>query len=297
MNKKKISFVITEKLNSWIKTLPEDLRKEVEENIFVSGGCIASMLLNEPVNDYDVYFTNSKVLKKVVDHYLKALPSKTNKRVGEINSLDHGNSVEIVIKSQGVASGDGDEISEYEYFENADEHTVTSFVEKLIVSDKKLHSYKPLLFTSNAISLSNDIQIITRFCGSSEEVHKNFDFIHATNTFSLTEGLKLRPEAVECILMKELRYNGSLYPVAALFRLRKFIQRGWKVNAGQMFKIAYDIAQLDLNDIMILRDQLIGVDVAYFHEVLEKLQHSETSEQIDRTYLFSVLNNIFDGEE
>jgi len=52
-----------------------------------------------------------------------------------------------------------------------------------------------------------------------------------------------------------------------------------------------------LNDVMILRDQLIGVDVAYFHEVLEKLQHSETSEQIDRTYLFSILNNIFDGEE
>ena len=94
--------------------------------------------------------------------------------------------------------------------------------------------------------------------------------------------------------MKELRYNGSLYPVAAMFRMRKFIQRGWKINVGQMFKIAYDISNLDLNDISVLREQLTGVDVAYFMEVLSKLTRTE---DVDRTYLFSVLNEIFEGEE
>jgi hypothetical protein len=38
----------------------EALKKDVRNNLLVSGGSIASMLMNEPVNDYDVYLPKSE---------------------------------------------------------------------------------------------------------------------------------------------------------------------------------------------------------------------------------------------
>lgn len=304
MNRNKISFKIREKLDDWISGLPEDLRQPVKDSVFVSGGCIASMLLNEDVNDYDVYFTDSKVLQKVVEHYIQIanLRATKNKKVArKIEALDHGHRVEIVVKSAGMATSsekDHDNILEdYDYFEGRTEAATSEYMTNFRYTKRTFErrkGYLPLLFTSNALSLSDDLQIITRFVGTPDKVHKNFDFVHAMNTFSYKDGLTLLPDALESILMRELRYNGSLYPVAAMFRMRKFIQRGWKINVGQMFKIAYDIGELDLNNISVLREQLTGVDVAYFMEVLSKL---ERVEDVDRTYLFSVLNEIFEGEE
>lgn len=303
MNRNKISHTIKEKLDSWIHGLPEALREPVKDSVFVSGGCIASMLLNEDINDYDLYFTDSKVLHQLVEHYVQIsnMKSTKNNKVSMIEVIDNGNSVEIKIKSAGLATSSNEEednpLDDYDYFEGRPEAATTEYMSKIRYNKRtfeRRRGYLPLMFTSNAVSLSDDVQIITRFVGSPDEVHKNFDFIHATNTFSYKDGLTLRPEAVESILMKELRYNGSLYPVAAMFRMRKFIQRGWKINVGQMFKIAYDISNLNLNDISVLREQLTGVDVAYFMEVLSKLARTE---DVDRTYLFSVLNEIFEGEE
>lgn len=52
-------------MKEWLESISDEkLRKEVEENILVSGGSIASMLLREDVNDYDVYLKNIDVLKK-----------------------------------------------------------------------------------------------------------------------------------------------------------------------------------------------------------------------------------------
>jgi hypothetical protein len=303
MNRNKISHNIKEKLDNWIHGLPETLRAPVQNSVFVSGGCIASMLLGEEVNDYDLYFTDSKVLRNLVEHYVHISNARStkNSKVSKIAVIDNGGSVDIQIKSAGLATSSNDKednpLDDYDYFESQSEAVTTEYMSKIRYNKRTFErrkGYLPLMFTSNAVSLSDDVQIITRFVGSPDQVHKNFDFIHATNTFSYKDGLILRPEAVEAILMKELRYNGSLYPVAAMFRMRKFIQRGWKINVGQMFKIAYDISNLNLNNISVLREQLTGVDVAYFMEVLSKL---EKTEDIDRTYLFSVLNEIFEGEE
>ena len=60
-----------------------------------------------------------------------------------------------------------------------------------------------------------------------------------------------------------------------------------------MFKIAYDAAQLDLNDVSVLQDQLTGVDAAYFGEVIAVLK-KDCNKNIDRTYLFELINRVFD---
>jgi len=56
MKVKTINKVITNKVNSWLESIEgEKLKYEIKDNIIVTvGGCIASILLKEKVNDYEL---------------------------------------------------------------------------------------------------------------------------------------------------------------------------------------------------------------------------------------------------
>lgn len=50
MQQKTIQRNIRTKMEEWLSTINDSvLQKDVKDNILVSGGCIASMFLNEPV--------------------------------------------------------------------------------------------------------------------------------------------------------------------------------------------------------------------------------------------------------
>jgi hypothetical protein len=130
-----------------------------------------------------------------------------------------------------------------------------------------------LIFTSqNAMSLSDDLQIVTRFTGTAEEIHKNYDFVHATNYFTMEDGLVCNEKALMSLLTKTLYYQGSLYPLTSIIRMKKFILRKWQINAGEILKIIFQISKLDLENIDVLEEQLIGVDVAYFASLISTLR-------------------------
>jgi hypothetical protein len=97
---------------------------------------------------------------------------------------------------------------------------------------------------------------------------------------------------MEAILAKELRYVGSKYPVCSVVRLRKFIARGWRINAGQILKMAMQISALDLTDLAVLEDQLTGVDTAYFLQLIEKLKEKDPT-KVNTAYLVEIINRMF----
>jgi hypothetical protein len=97
---------------------------------------------------------------------------------------------------------------------------------------------------------------------------------------------------MESILAKELRYVGSKYPICSVVRLRKFIARGWRINAGQILKMAMQISELDLTDISVLEDQLTGVDTAYFLQLIEKLKEKDP-EKVNAAYLVEIIDRMF----
>ena len=77
MQIKTIEKVIINKMNEWLKTITdEDLREETKNNLLVSGGSIASMLMGADVNDYDVYIKDINVLKKLTNYYIKPFENK-----------------------------------------------------------------------------------------------------------------------------------------------------------------------------------------------------------------------------
>lgn len=178
--------------------------------------------------------------------------------------------------------------------EKLDDEAATKLDSDKKADEAKRGKYRVLFVTSNAITLSDSMQLIIRFQGDVEEIHSNYDYTHCTSSWtSWDRKLNLRPDALECILSRELRYQGSKYPIASLIRLRKFITRGWTINAGQFVKMAYQVSKLDLSNAAVLEDQLVGVDSAYFTQVIAQLSKQPDPTHIDGTYLLTLIDKIF----
>ena len=276
------------------------------------------MLQNEDVHDFDIYFRTRQVAFDVAKYYIQKFlenPPTTFKnhdgQVVKVGVKEEQDRIRIIIKSAGIAGDTGQ--SDYQYFEglpqiqadeaqgqfidtaiknanDADDESDTKLDE---VKDKKAKKYRPVFITSNAITLTNKMQVVVRFFGEPDQIHDNYDFVHCTNYWtSWDRNLTLRPDAIEAILTKDLRYVGSKYPICSLIRSRKFIKRGWSINAGQYVKMAWQISQLDLSNIHTLEEQLIGVDAAYFRQLIEVLQKKDP-EKVDGAYLMSVIDKVF----
>jgi hypothetical protein len=351
MKQKTITKILTGKFLSWSKSIDDEpTRKLVEKNTIITGGAIASMLMGEMPNDFDVYFTNSETAKAVAEYYvakLKANPpaafeavkddisvilepaieaGQEARRVGGYAGLltkgPQPPRVRIVVGTDRKKILRGEEVQQAhedytlsagEVTDNTEPATYEGNAEALDglspkelsdkADEKKRGKYRVLFVTANAITLSDKIQIVLRFTGDVDEIHENYDFEHCCAAWdSKTKELHLRTETLLAIMAKELKYRGSRYPIASCIRSRKFITRGWTINAGQYVKIAYQIAQLDLNDPAVLEDQLVGVDSAYFSMLIRSLSEQmekrleadpNAAREIDGNHLISLIDKIF----
>src|ERR1700723_3249367 len=71
MKSKTIKIVLKKKVNEWIETIQDETVKElVQGNTIITGGCIASLLLQEDYKDIDVYFRNYETTKAVANYYI-----------------------------------------------------------------------------------------------------------------------------------------------------------------------------------------------------------------------------------
>ena len=306
---KTIKAVISKKITEWIETIEDkNLQELVRKNTIVTGGCIVSMLLGEKINDFDVYFRDHATTLAVAKYYVARFTNKTDTDF-DLGVTDEGGRVKIKVQSAGVAS-ETTPVGEYRYFEGFPDQVGQDYVEKVITDPEEsadLHEdtqievaknsedgkYRPVFLSSNAITLSNKIQVVLRFYGEPDKIHENYDFVHCTSWWQSWDGtLNLRPEALESCLSKELKYVGSKYPVCSIVRLRKFISRGWRINAGQILKMCMQVSALDLTDLDVLEDQLTGVDTAYFLQVIARLREKDP-EKVNTAYLVEILDRMF----
>jgi len=229
--------------------------------------------------------------------------------------------IKIYMKSSGVA---GEEQGVYSYFEHGQDSATAEFLTstqdegaedplftaeqaygavaedplgtaeevKTELKDPKKPPYRPVFMTDNAITLSDKMQLIIRFYGTPQEIHKNFDFIHCTGVYDYrADSLVVSEAMMRSLLSKSLVYSGSLYPIASLLRIRKFMKRGWRISAGQMLKIIFQLDGQPLTDPKFLKDQLMGVDVAYMHELIRAINNEPG--RIDATYLATLVDQVF----
>jgi len=327
MRTKIIRGILERKVIDWMNSIEDhELAELVAPHVVITGGCITSMLLDEKVSDYDVYISNFEALRALTAYYVKQFCKNPPPKFGSggcvsIGIKEENLRIKIVVKSAGVAGEaktDG-----YEYFEAQPQEAAGQYLDAVIRdtedvgtpdSDNKMYTdlvkdvaedlvpskgkakYRPVFLTSNAITLSDGLQLCIRFWGTPEEIHKNFDFVHCTNFYAHnTKRLDLNSAALESIVTRDLRYIGSLYPVCSVIRTRKFVKRGWHCNAGQFVKMAFQISDLDLTNVNVLEDQLTGVDTAYFQQLITMIREDaeKNNVKIDQTYIVELIDRLF----
>ncbi len=286
MKAKTIKAILTKKHKEFCASIEDEhVRDLVERNSIVTGGAIVSMLLGERISDFDYYFTDKETVLAVAGYYVDRL----NKRKGSaITVHEDGDRVRVNVRNTGAefqdVEGDEDEIS------------LDADIGEL-AEDLEQEKYRVVFVTDNAITLTNKVQLIIRFYGNAEEIHENYDYEHCKCYWESGTGKLVLPQkALECILTKELRYSGSKYPLCSIFRVRKYVERGWTINAGQILKMALQLNDMDLHDPDELREQLVGVDIAYFMHVIDTIREKQEKDpdfKIGTAYLMTIIDRIF----
>ena len=297
MKKKTIERTLKKVHQDWVKSINDKVvRKLVERNTIITGGAIASMLMGEDVNDYDIYFRDADTVTKVLEYYLHVTKSVATELKQTLPPMH--------IEWQGEAFDSGKHKVGPDDVLDRKVERVYLFIKsagliKFPYLNKKVfkkNQYKPIFLTGNAVTLTDKIQLITRFFGEPEDIHSNYDFEHCKSYWcSWTGKLVINPNSAEAILARELRYTGSKYPLSSIIRTRKFIRKGWQIQAGEFVKMAVQLNDLDLLDVKVLEDQLIGVDTTYFQMFINQIRTDMEKEdfKLTATYVCDVIDKIF----
>jgi len=310
----------------------EKVRKLVKNRSIITGGSIANMLIDEQVNDYDFYFTDKKTVIAVAEYYIKKMgrnmlalhkdhpvvecilrtPETMNDqdvpcvRPSQFSNTEaQGFSYRILNSIRETFMNDTeDRVKIYGFSDWGTEGSVDDTPAENIDSDivegseEDNEKYEPKFISANAITLSDKIQLITRFYGDAEKIHENFDYVHATSYWTSKEKKVHTPEdALKALLSKSLIYRGSKYPLASIFRSRKFLYRGWNVDAGQLLKIALQLSDLNLHDPFTLEEQLTGVDLLYFYQIIADFTEQRRNNKdfaATTEYFIKVIERIFE---
>lgn len=332
MLEKTIKQVLDKKIEDWIESIwSTSLQQIVRENLIVTGGCFTSMINNEVPKDFDCYFRTKGAARLVAEYYVRvwneahkdqqnalgkptevfvldgADPNQDLLDYYNITSLKYSKSrmiantprdrIKIIFPSDGVVGDPSAVKSEDEL--GSPEQVVEEIdevkAEEAIAAEEK--KYFPVFLSTNAITLSDGIQVVVRFYGRPSDIHETYDFVHTKAYYNYaTKELSIPKEVYECVVNKTLIYTGSQYPVCSVFRTRKFVARGWKINAGQMLKMCMQISQLNLMDIDVLEDQLVGVDSLYFMNLIYQFarqQEKNPDFTLTTGYVMSIIDKIF----
>ena len=201
MNSKNIKKHLNAKLNDWLANIEDDnIKKILKENVIITGGALVSLLTGEKVHDYDVYLRTNEACKAVAGYYvqqwnkahgeegqiyLKVIPSETIQvptyENGERKLDENGKPathpvvtperIKVFVPSAGVVEEEKPVDTEVdapfppiEEVEQTDEDKAAEEASE----EKDKPKYRPVFMSSNAITLSDKIQIVTTFAFSME---------------------------------------------------------------------------------------------------------------------------------
>ena len=297
MKRKSIVCKLTGVTSRFIESVDDkNIQELLKKNAIIAGGAINCMLMGEPVNDFDIYIKDKHACVPIAKYFVNKFKKQkgNNKHANTNMSVDitecndiygqERESVTIRIRSAGEAIDVG----------LTEDHEVTSWKDAgRVHKDEK---YRVKYITQNSITFSHNMQLIIRFCGTPEEIIKNYDYEHAKCTFDYyKKELNIPPAAMESMLSKSLVYTGSLYPLCSIFRMRKFLKRGWRIGISQILKMVLQCHNIDWEDRDTISDQLIGVDSAYLNGFMAQLD-GDLSKLGDKElvgYLINVVDRAY----
>lgn len=287
MNRRAIREHLEKKFSEFVRSISDaGMRRTVRENGYITGGAITSLLLGEEPNDYDIYFRTKESCLAVARYFANLVMPQTP-------AVDFGRNT----FAQALAtnySGHGQTITAVD---EGDRITMSVVPQGHVYLEEAVQ-YKPMFISPNAITLAGDIQLVTRFFGEPIEVHEYYDFEHCRCYYSPFDGTLVLPaSSLESMLTKELVYTGSKYPLASIIRTRKFMERGWTISAGEYVKMALQLNEFNLLDTEVLKEQLCGVDLQMFEDVIKEIGvQTEQGAELTNELVIDLIDERFYGE-
>jgi hypothetical protein len=152
-------------------------------------------------------------------------------------------------------------------------------LQKIIEGEGKERIYAEFV-TKNAVSYrikKELVQLVRCTFAQPRDMLGTFDFTicmasynprhHAENDFIFD------PLFMPDLAARVLRYNPGPYPIASLWRMKKFLLRGFNLPAVESIKLALAINNLNLDTYEALKNQLEGIDTSFLKDVTDQLMN------------------------
>jgi hypothetical protein len=106
MKAKQIEKLLKGVMNNFLESINDsEIKTIIKENSYITGGCIPSMLMDEFVNDYDIYFYNKEDAEKVKvyfeNNHTKNKDDKFHIKLITENSINLSDKIQLIIKFVG----------------------------------------------------------------------------------------------------------------------------------------------------------------------------------------------------
>lgn len=178
---------------------------------------------------------------------------------------------------------------------------------------KKDHSFKLIFESENAVLFKHEetkqkFQVILCYFYNEEDipsVYNLFDFTVCMAAYSFEMDAFYFHERFLCDLAQQRIYfsNKSPYPINALYRVKKYISKGFSIAGSELVKIALAIQALKIRTILDLKKHLMGIDTVLIKSLLTDMNMKDDEKydynifienlllHIDETY-----NKLFEDE-
>lgn len=133
------------------------------------------------------------------------------------------------------------------------------------------HSINAITYKRRSKNRVYTIQLITKFTGEPASIFEYFDFTITNCAFDFeAQSFAFGPRFFADLGKRVLVYAGkSQYPICALHRINKYLEKGFRAPGSTLMHIALSIVQLDITNYRQLKEQLMGIDTSYLTNLLE----------------------------
>jgi hypothetical protein len=245
---REVNYKCEQRLLELKESLGTEKYRSILLNGYFAGGLFTSIIKQEKIKDFDLFWENPESLKNIVEYYLGYFP---NNRL-QLNFVKDPVNPNLWRGELSHAGGRD--------LEQAIENFNSAFGK---VTSNPL---KPQYLSKNALMLSNGVQIVFRFVGKPEEVFTTFDYEHCKvywrpEPLGLTLGKTyFKGLSQESLSRNELIYTGNTrFVLSAISRLNKFISRGWGIAPSSLLSIALSSSKVAWDNKEALREELLGI--------------------------------------
>lgn len=170
---------------------------------------------------------------------------------------------------------------------------------------------KPVFKSTNAITYKRKdedgteycVQLIIKFTGPPAKIFSTFDFTITEAAYDFRHGVfEFGDRFHQDVAKKRLVYlGGSRFPICALYRTKKYQDKGYYLPGSTLMHIALSIVQLEIKTYADLKEQLMGIDTMYLQNLLSFRGSTKADTPVDYGKFlkeaFDYLNGYRDVEE